>query len=116
MSVEVREEYHFNGNLKSKAHYLNGKMHGIREEYNVSGKLTDSIPYKNNLLHGLVKRYTITAGKIYMEIPYIDGKRHGIGTNFYKNEVAKYYYYLYGKNVTKEEYRREELTKELAGI
>ena len=42
-----------------------------------------------------------------------DGKRHG---SFKTPDLDKDNYYLYGKEVTEEEYREHELIEEIAGI
>jgi len=113
--TEVKESYYSNGSLSIKTDYLNGEKHGVEESYDNKGNISARSYYKNGRLHGVSKSYAENIKDAYMEIPWKDGKVHGIGINRYEwgND---YFCYLYGNKVTKEEYREHELTEELSGI
>jgi hypothetical protein len=47
------------------------------------------IPYVNNKKHGVEKWY-YKSGKIKMEIPYVNGKEHGIKKKYYESGQIRY--------------------------
>ena len=62
-----------------------------------------------------VVKYWYENGKLKYEIPYHQGQLHGIEKWWRKNGQIWYEnYYLYNKEVTKEEYRKHELIESLA--
>lgn len=64
-----------------------------------------------------IEKHYYQTGELYYEIPYENGERHGIQKGYYKTgEVNYIWYYLYGNEVTEEEYRKHQLTEQLAGI
>lgn len=113
MGIEVKELYYNNGTLRIRTHYLDGIKHGVEEGYDNKGNILSRTPYNNGRLHGVCKSYF--QDDVYMEIPYKDGELHGIGVNRY-DFGNDYFYYLYDRKVTKKEYRKHELTEQLAGI
>ena len=94
MSTEIEREYYENGQLEYEYPCQNGKRHGICKAWWENGQL----------------RY---------EYPYQNGKAHGIRKIWYKNGKLGYkykYYYLYGEEVSPEEYRKHELITQLSGL
>jgi len=90
--IEVKREYYPAGELLSETPYLNGKRRGTRKVY-----------YED--------------GKLYSETPYLNGQFHGVYRAYYEGGELWYEnHHLYGRGVTKEEYRKHELIEELAKI
>jgi len=56
-------------------------------------------------------------GELRYKIPWINGQEHGIQKYYNRSgEVKSTFYYLYGNKVTVEEYREDQLIKELAKL
>ena len=88
----------------------------IKKYYYETGELSYEAPYKNGERHGIWKGYYIT-GELSYESPYENGELHGVERVHYETGEVKYTnYYLYGNKVTEEEYRKHELTEQLANI
>jgi len=71
---------------------VNGKEHGIEKGYYRTGELCWIVAYRDGEPHGIEIGYDI------------------VGAENYRS------YYLYGNKATKEEYRKHELTEELAKL
>ena len=54
----------------------------VKKNYYKSGALWWEIPYVNGKMHGIEKWY-YESGALMAEIPYVDGKRHGIAKWYY---------------------------------
>lgn len=56
-------------------------------------------------------------GRLHYRWFYLNDKRHGIWNKWDKNGRLKFKgYFLYGEEVSEEEYRKHELTLQLAGV
>jgi len=92
MTVEVKILHYKNGNPQYESRFLNAKRHGVQKGYYETGKIC----------------YTT---------PHINGKRHGVQRKYNESgELIGRWPCLYGDEVTEEEYRRHELTEELAKL
>lgn len=55
--IGIWEEYHFNGDIRSKGSYVNGLMDGYWEYYYSSGNLWKKGSYKDGLFDGTWEFY-----------------------------------------------------------
>lgn len=116
MTKETKETHYKTGELESITRYTDGVIKGANEIYYETGELRFEINFKSGNRHGLSKHYYAT-GKLKHIISYYNGKLHGIWTDHNrKGAVISTSYHLYGKEVTKEEYREHELIEELAKL
>jgi len=85
----------------------------VEKGYYSTGELNFEIPYFGE---GIGKGYYISGNLIY-KAHYIGGELHGICTYYCENkDIRKLEHYLYGKLVTKDEYKMHLLIEEIAGI
>ena len=90
--MEFEREYWPDGHLRYEHTYQNGKRHGIHKGWYENGQLKYEWLYQNNGSLGIRKGW------------YEDG------------QLAYKEYYLYGNQVSEEEYRKHQLITKLAGI
>jgi len=60
----------------------------IRKTYYESGALCDEIPYVNGKRHGIKKCY-YASGALWDESPYVNGKKHGIVKSYYESGALR---------------------------
>ena len=77
----VKEEFHPNGELKSRIRYQpksdGGRRHGLSREWHGNGQLYTEQTYNNGKRYGLYRHWT-TEGQLYLEETYKNGQRHGL--------------------------------------
>ena len=56
----------------------------VRKEYYESGALLWEIPYKNGKEHGMAKVY-YESGALRYETPRVNGEKHGIAKHYYES-------------------------------
>jgi antitoxin component YwqK of YwqJK toxin-antitoxin module len=69
-----------NGQTQSKSSFLNYDLHGVQETFSPSGNLLTHATWSYGKLDGMHLGYRNE--KKYFEIPYVDGKKHGIERHF----------------------------------
>ena len=69
----------------------------VKKEYYASGDLWLETPYVNGKRHGVKKEY-YDSGFLWEETPYVNGMRHGIERGYYKERVNICYLVLYNKD------------------
>ena len=82
----------FRKQIEFETPYQNGKKHGMAKGWHTTGQPEYEKSYYKGELHGIIKWWSIDG--------HLDYEGYG----------------LYGREVTEEEYRKHELTKELGGI
>jgi antitoxin component YwqK of YwqJK toxin-antitoxin module len=86
--ITHRKTFHPNGQLKSKSSFSNYELHGVQETFSPSGNLLTHATWSYGKLDGMLLGYR--NDKKYFEIPYINGKKHGVERHFSKHgELAK---------------------------
>lgn len=75
--------YFKNGNVKSREHYSNNMKSGEWTEYYESGKIKSKYNYELNDLKGDYYKYDENNSEIIYSGNYIDGKIHGLESNYY---------------------------------
>jgi antitoxin component YwqK of YwqJK toxin-antitoxin module len=137
--VAIRKTFHPNSQLQSITRFKNYELNGLQKKYTVSGKPLMEQTYKDGLLDGNQIHYR--NGKVVLEIPFVNGKRHGIerqydldgsliaeipwefdekhGRERIKHEdYSNLEWFFRGKSVTREEYNeldtREKILAELS--
>ena len=69
----------------------------IRKHYYSSGALWGEIPYVNGKRHGIEKGY-YESGDLMYKTPYVNGKMHGIEKNYDKDTININCLTLYNKD------------------
>lgn len=100
--------WHPNGKLQSQARFSNDLIEGNATTYYTSGRIETQRTYKNGKENGVMKIYDDKKNKVTAQIPYVDGKIHGMlivyndGIPFnemhYENGINNGKYILYHKN------------------
>ena len=89
----VKEEFHSNGQLKSRVNYQpksdGGKRHGLVETYEDNGVLTLKENYKDGKRDGLQENYWWNSGDLWFIANYKDGKRDGLVEQYWLNGQVK---------------------------
>jgi antitoxin component YwqK of YwqJK toxin-antitoxin module len=89
----VKEEFHSNGQLKSRVNYQpksdGGKRHGLVETYEDNGVLTLKENYKDGKRDGLQENYWWNSGDLWFIANYKDGKRDGLVEQYWSNDQVK---------------------------
>lgn len=85
--------YYDNGSIRYETPRHEGKLHGIHKTYYDNGRLGSETSYCEGKLHGVYRAYYYSDGKLSCEL-----------------------YYINGTEVLEQEWRRYELTIQLAGI
>ncbi|MFI5158301.1 MAG: tetratricopeptide repeat protein [Sphingobacteriales bacterium] len=106
--------YYFNGDLKAKEHYKNGKLDGIQQYYFANGNLSSRENYENNLAEGLITNYWY-AGNVKSLINYKLGKKEGEEKVYYANgDLQTVNHYTNGELMgISKEYYKSGATKEI---
>ena len=96
--IEIHEAYEFlmedfddnNYKLSFTNEMLNeyDEVTKVCRKYGFNGNLNMEIPYDEGKVHGIVKTY-YTTGEIYSKISYVYGIKHGLAQTFYKNGKLK---------------------------
>lgn len=74
--------YSNSGKLIKEESYNSGRKHGVWKTYSTqTGTLLVEEVYDNGLLNGVRKEY-YTGGDIRNIVPYVNGKRNGVGENY----------------------------------
>ncbi|MDB4845348.1 hypothetical protein OAP52_05140 [Hellea sp.] len=77
------ELYDRNGQLREKANYINGRLHGEYEKYDGNGQLREKANYINGLLYGEYEKYDGN-GQLRKKANYIDGyKQFSVKNTFF---------------------------------
>ena len=88
----IKEEFHSNGKLKSRANFQpkseGGKKHGLEEKFTTSGKLEERVNYKNGKKDGLVEIY-LSNGKLFGKVNYKNGEYDGLYETYHWNGKVK---------------------------
>jgi antitoxin component YwqK of YwqJK toxin-antitoxin module len=112
----IERDYYKNGQLKYERTYHQGKRHGVLKWWYENGQLYYELTYRQGLPHGIDKCW-YNNGKPHSETPYHQGQLHGMGKWWDNNgRLKQNLYYLYGLEVTEEEYRKHELITGLSGV
>jgi len=81
----VVEEFHPNGELKSRIRYQpkseGGRRHGLSREWHGNGQLYTEQTYKDGEWDGLYRHWTY-GGQLYLEVTYKNGQIHGLLTSW----------------------------------
>ncbi|MDR3159361.1 MAG: toxin-antitoxin system YwqK family antitoxin [Zoogloeaceae bacterium] len=80
--------YNSNENKGCEAHYKNGRKEGVELCFE-NGKKSGEIPYKNGKKHGIVKWY-YENGKTKEETPYKNGLANGVSREYHTNGNVRY--------------------------
>ncbi len=91
--------YNENGALMQKKYFENGKLTGTYTSYFSVGEEIPEfiIPYKDDKVQEKASEYYAN-GKLYSEIPFTDGNRHGLQkTHFLNGNVSSELVYVNGK-------------------
>ncbi|HRW58711.1 MAG TPA: toxin-antitoxin system YwqK family antitoxin [Chlamydiales bacterium] len=132
--MTYRTAYYPSGEVQSTTGFKNYALHGKQQSFSESGKLI----MEANWIHGLIDgtKLVYKNNKLFKEIPYNMGKRHGIEKHYDRNgEIAaeikwindgrhgscKFYYddnteikwYYFGKQVSLDKYKMLELRDKL---
>ena len=116
--TDVTREYYVTGELYSETIRKDKDNRGdkvINIYYKSPNRIRQTLHYKDDKIHGDDIQYYDT-GKVRRMTKWINGKKHGIKRSFIDGVVFSLTYYLYGNIVTEEEYKKHELTEELAGL
>jgi MORN repeat variant len=70
------EAWHDNGQQRSKAHYINGQLHGLFEDWHDNGQQWSKATYVNGQQQGQYEMW-YPNGQQRMKCTYVDGQRHG---------------------------------------
>lgn len=91
--IDVKKEYHPNGQLRYECHYQNGKKHGPARGWNENGQMFFEYFYDENQPHGVFRGWD-KKGRLTIETPYVHGLIHGVEREFDKkrNEIKRYYF------------------------
>lgn len=91
--VDVKKEYHHNGQLRHECHYKNGKKHGPARGWDEKGQMFFEYFYDENRPHGVFRGWD-KKGQLTRETSYVHGVKHGVSREFDKkrNETKKYYF------------------------
>ncbi len=93
----IGKEYHPNGKLLSKTHYVNGNKHGMDTVWCEYGTKRTETKWRDGKQHGLETWWRADGQKTREEMQK-DGKWHGVWTHWYANDQKKYEaYYLRGE-------------------
>ncbi len=88
----IKEEFHENGQLKSRINYQSkndgGKEHGLAEGYYENGQLEVKYNNKDGKVHGLGEGY-YENGQLKWKGNNKDGKLHGVIEDYYENGQLK---------------------------
>ncbi|MBP3546047.1 MAG: toxin-antitoxin system YwqK family antitoxin [Alphaproteobacteria bacterium] len=100
--------WHPNGKLQSQSRFTNDVIDGNATTYYTNGKLETQRIYKNGKENGVMKIYDDKTNKVAAEIPYVDGKIHGMLTVYndgipfnkmrYENGINNGEYIFYHQN------------------
>jgi len=84
----IKEEFHENGQLKSRINYQSkndgGKEHGLTEFYYENGQLRSKGNNKDGKWHGLIEVY-YENGQLRAKENFKDGKWHGLQEHYYED-------------------------------
>ena len=102
-------------NHTNEIQYKDGKRHGLCKWF-IGDRLNYEVEYRDGLKHGPVISY-FADGSIHYKANCKDNKAHG-PVEWYDRAgtLCDEAHYLYGKEVTEEEYRKHQLTEELSGL
>ena len=82
------ELYDGNGQLRKKANYKDGQLHGEYEKYDRNSQLRKKANYKDGRLHGEYEKYHGN-GHLKEKANYIDGLLHGEYEKYHRNGHLK---------------------------
>jgi antitoxin component YwqK of YwqJK toxin-antitoxin module len=68
----IHYEYHENGELRSKAPYFRGEIHGEYESYWSNGNMYGRVTYDNGVRKGFYENFDSTSQNILKRVEYID--------------------------------------------
>jgi len=89
------ELYDGNGQLRKKANYKDGQLHGEYEKYDGNGQLRKKANYKDGQLHGEYEKYdggyptNDEKGQLRKKANYKDGQLHGEYEKYHGNGHLK---------------------------
>lgn len=88
----------------------------VKERYYENGQIRWSWPIKNGEYNGMCRGW-YKDGKLWYEWPCRNGRWYGLRREWdLHGKLIVKQYHLYDKKVSEEEFRRHELTIQLAGI
>lgn len=91
--INVKKEYHSNGQLRYECHYKNGIQHGPARGWKENGQMFFEYFYDEGHPHGVCRGWD-KKGRLTIETPYVHGLIHGVERQFDKkgNETKRYYF------------------------
>ena len=88
----------------------------IEKAYWPNGKLQYEEAYQNSKYHGVCRGW-YESGQLRYEWPHQNGQPHGVCKWWHEDGLLRReHYYLYGEQVSQEEYREHQLIEQLAGL
>ena len=81
----VEKEYYTGGQVRSEFIWSDSNgQNGIKKTYGYEGELTSTVKVVNGVPHGIMSIYD-SKRRVIRQIPYVQGKIHGIDKSFYPN-------------------------------
>lgn len=81
----IEEKYNL-GKPKSIRSYKDGLLHGAYKSWSANGHVKEEGVYLNGQKDGVWKYYHIVSGKLYQEIGFSEGKKHGVFVEHLPND------------------------------
>ncbi len=93
----VEKEYYTGGKVRSEFIWSDSSgQNGVKKTYGFSGELTSTVQVLNGVPHGIMTIYD-SKRRVIRQIPYVNGKVHGVDKSFYPNgDRMITYTYQYG--------------------
>ncbi len=93
----VEKEYYTGGKVRSEFIWSDSSgQNGVKKTYGFSGELTSAVQVLNGVPHGIMTIYD-SKRRVIRQIPYVNGKVHGVDKSFYPNgDRMITYTYQYG--------------------
>ncbi len=93
----VEKKYYTGGQVRSEFIWSDSSgNNGVKKTYGYEGELTSTVKIANGVPHGIMSIYD-SKRRVIRQIPYVNGKKHGIDKSFYPNgDRMITYTYQYG--------------------
>ncbi len=103
----LSKTYYRNGQIKSEANYVDGRIEGINKTYYANGVVASEINYVHNRVNGVAKKYHKN-GILQEEFHYVNGLLNGYSKQYYDDGSLSYkkepgHYWAYFPNGTLKE-------------
>lgn len=90
-------DYYPNGNVRTKTHYKDGKLHGIKQRFDEEGLLREESHYVDGIQEG-AHRILNEDGTVRSQWTDVDGQRHGVYRRYFADgKLAEERQYAAGK-------------------